>query len=427
MSGEGTSNGNLNENSEMPVYKKEALNVTNFKLVYEEDDLESNHAITFKPEMAHQIFGESESIFGYRSLSISLNYLHNSCKCYLDVKSAGKIASGHIKADNIVKLLDPWLPGNFTSSYDDFLGMLNDENHEQIYGDIIKTFQGNNELTRFPEHHIKPTYKITQNNIDSEDFKEFHSRFETFIVWFIDAANFIDLDDERWIIFYIYEEFEHPITRKIYRTPVGFCSVYKFYAFPNNIRPRISQFFILPSHQKNGLGTALYETVASSLRSMNNVVDMTVEGPTTEFQKIRDLDDCFTIHKELLENKTDFFETDSRQMFEIAKKCKIGKRQVQRVYDILGLYYSTEKGPLSYAKYVDNIKDRFKRNNERQSRASKRFCNLDRAGTTIQTEKNILIDAEYKKYLEDLEPSVKYLQKKMSDRLKDWIVKKVII
>lgn len=46
-------------------------------------------------------------------------------------------------------------------------------------------------------------YKITACDLTDENFKELHTRFETFIVWFIDAANFIDLEDERWLIFYV--------------------------------------------------------------------------------------------------------------------------------------------------------------------------------------------------------------------------------
>ncbi|XP_076257115.1 histone acetyltransferase 1 isoform X2 [Rhynchophorus ferrugineus] len=424
MSEEGPSNSNVGEDSEMAVYRKEAVNVVNFKFVYDKDDLESDKGINFKPEMAHQIFGESESIFGYRSLSINLNYWHNSCRCYLDIESSGKIVNDHMKADDIVKSLNPWLPENFTSSYDDFIDMMDSEDHEQIFGEVIKTFKDEKEMTQFPDHHIKATYKITKNNVDNEDFKDFHARFETFIVWFIDAANFIDLDDDRWLIFYVYEEFEHPIKKKLYRSPLGFCTVYKFYAYPNNIRPRISQFFILPSHQRRGLGTVLYETVASTLRDMSNVIDLTVEEPTTSFQKIRDLDDCFLVHKELSEKKIDFFSVQSHDIFKIAKKNKIARRQTQRVYDILGLYYSATKGQSFYNKYIECIRERISNNNEKQSsRASKRFCNMNRAAVSIQVEKGAMVDAEHKRYLEDIEPSVKYLQKKLKDKLNNILAK----
>lgn len=58
-------------------------------------------------------------------------------------------------------------------------------------------------------------------------------------------------------------------------SPVGFCTIYKFYAYPDKIRPRISQFFILPTHQRRGLGTKLYENVINYLREQPEVVDIT--------------------------------------------------------------------------------------------------------------------------------------------------------
>lgn len=47
------------------------------------------------------------------------------------------------------------------------------------------------------------TFMITKNDTSNKEFQDFHARFETFIIWFIDAANYIDLDDEKWLIFYV--------------------------------------------------------------------------------------------------------------------------------------------------------------------------------------------------------------------------------
>lgn len=35
-------------------------------------------------------------------------------------------------------------------------------------------------------------------------FKEYHQRLQTFVLWYIDAANFIDIDDDRWHYFNMY-------------------------------------------------------------------------------------------------------------------------------------------------------------------------------------------------------------------------------
>lgn len=140
--------------------------------------------------------------------------------------------------------------------------------------------------------------------------------------------------------------------------------MYKFYAYPTNIRARVSQIFVLPSHQKRSLGTALYENVVKHLRGLPEVVDIAVEEPTPVFQKIRDLEDCGILHQKLIEEKLNYFTTNSKKIFQLGKKIKIGRKQVQRVYDILGLYYTSVKGVVPHKKVMENIKNRLKEESE---------------------------------------------------------------
>ncbi|KAJ8960557.1 hypothetical protein NQ318_013845 [Aromia moschata] len=242
---------------DMSPYRKPAASVISFKLIYSKDDLQSRKVIHFRPEMSHQVFGEDETIFGYRTLSITINYLHNSSRCFVDVLKEGILKSTPMpQLDDIMKCLEPWLPEKFTTEKEEFLKMIENERHDNMYGALLSEFKDKQECKVFPNQKVFADYKICICDMKNEEFKEFHKRFETYIVWFIDAANFIDLDDERWMLYYVYEEFQHPETKATYRTPVGYCSVYKFFAYPNNIRTRISQFFILPSHQRRGIGSS---------------------------------------------------------------------------------------------------------------------------------------------------------------------------
>ncbi|XP_060534183.1 histone acetyltransferase type B catalytic subunit [Cylas formicarius] len=411
MSEGGTSNGVcLVEDEDMALYKKDALNVVTFNYIY---DLKTPNDVTFKPEMAHQIFGESESIFGYQSLSITLNYLHNSCKCYVDIKTSRKVKNNNIKADNILDTLGKWLPTNFTVSPEVFSEWYSIEDHEKMYGNVLEKFQDQERMHRFGMENVLATYKITENEIVDPSFKEFHSRFETFIVWFIDAASFIDLDDDKWLIYYVYEEFEHPVSKKTIRSPIGFCTVYRFFAYPNGIRARISQFFILPSHQRRGIGTKLYQTVVKVLRSMDEVVDVTVEEPTLAFQKIRDLDDCLMVHKELQRLKKEFSMFRPKQLMELGRSLKIGRKQCERVYDVLGCCYMIEKGPSHHEKFLQEIKQRLTDEVKKDSKPGKRFCNKERLSLALHMDRTPEVEMEFKKHLEDIEPSVKYLLKRL--------------
>lgn len=50
--------------------------------------------------------------------------------------------------------------------------------------------------------------------------------------------------------------------------------------------------------------------------------------------------------------------TSSKKIFSIAQQLKIGRRQIQRVYDILTLYYASQKGAVHYKKVLESIKTR---------------------------------------------------------------------
>ncbi|KAG5864298.1 hypothetical protein JTB14_003234 [Gonioctena quinquepunctata] len=411
MAGSTCSNGyRCNEDEEMSSYKKDALSVVTFKIIYDEENFKKSNYLEFKPAMAHQIFGESENIFGYRSLSISLYYLHNSSRCYVEVKASGEIKHALNQPDDIMENLNPWLPENYTTEKELFLKMLDDEKHSLIFGTVLNEFKSTQKSQLFPNHQVYASYKTTLCDTADCNFKDFHRRFETYIIWYIDGANFIDLDDERWLIFYIYEEITHPETQQHYITPVGFCSIYKFFLYPNNIRARISQFFVLPSHQRRGIGKALYQTVFRKLREMPEIADITVEEPTATFQRIRDADDCLVVYKSLKESGISLSTSNLKRMFEVMKKFKICKKQSQRLYDILGAFEaSSNEG--GYKNYLARIKNRVRTEIERETKGSKRLCNSEGASINVEhADKNVMIEAEFKKYIGDIEQSMKNFQ-----------------
>lgn len=96
---------------------------------------------------------------------------------------------------------------------------------------------------------------------------------ETLIVWYIDAANFIDTDDEKWQFFVLYEK---DVSRSpVVYYPVGYSSVYEYFSYPESRRYRISQFIIFPPHQNLGLGTELLTAIYNHLGAYENIFDIT--------------------------------------------------------------------------------------------------------------------------------------------------------
>lgn len=57
----------------------------------------------------------------------------------------------------------------------------------------------------------------------------------------------------------------------------GYSTVYQYYAYPANIRPRISQMLVLPPFRKLGLGAELLQTVQRHYWENAKVKDITGE------------------------------------------------------------------------------------------------------------------------------------------------------
>ena len=55
-------------------------------------------------------------------------------------------------------------------------------------------------------------------------------------MWFIETASFIDVDDERWHYFLVFEKYKDGAT--LFAT-VGYMTVYNYYVYPDKTRPRV--------------------------------------------------------------------------------------------------------------------------------------------------------------------------------------------
>ena len=64
--------------------------------------------------------------------------------------------------------------------------------------------------TTFEINFIYPTgndvrkFEIYETDIEAPGFRDYHERLQTFILFFIDGASFIDVDDDRWKFYLLY-------------------------------------------------------------------------------------------------------------------------------------------------------------------------------------------------------------------------------
>ncbi|XP_004537047.1 histone acetyltransferase type B catalytic subunit [Ceratitis capitata] len=333
----------------------DALEVVEFKLIRRKQDLEDD-SLVFQPLMAHQIFGESESIFGYKDLQVRILYTAGPLHIYIGVEYSSRVnelSSGDIKADNVVLTIAEKLPdGCFFVNMDEFLKTLDKADKFQPFGEKLSEHkvtdaQGTERL--FEIYHCD--YKVSA-------FLKFFGRLQTFILWFVDAASYIDVDDTQWSYFVCYEKYKNDNGDYQYAT-VGYTTVYEYYAYPQHIRPRISQVLVLPPFQKLGIGTRFVETIYKYYQSQKNVIDMTVEDPSEDFQRLRNFVDarlCLGL-KSFASGviKKGF----NKEMIREAREThKLNPRQCRRVYEILRLYYTNLNDYDDYHAYRLDVKRR---------------------------------------------------------------------
>ncbi|KFM63409.1 Histone acetyltransferase type B catalytic subunit, partial [Stegodyphus mimosarum] len=339
-------------------YVCNANEVISFKFVLCKEDL-NDESDCFKPEFTHQFFGDSENIFGY--IGLHINFYYSACRLlpYFGMTYREKIKpsrSGGVEADNVYQIICDKLELQPTRDLDSFTASLNKESSFQPYGKILSSFT--------LESEVKEEYGIYHADITTAGFKEYHEKMQTLILWFIDAASYIDDEDERWDYFVLHEHIND--NGGLYPF-VGYATVYRYYAYPQKIRPRISQMLILPPFQKKGLGSKLLEAIYDYYIKDSEVLDITVEDPSEDFVKVRDFVDCKNCQTLPSFSEENLRKGFSQDMAEDAReKFKINRKQARRIYEILRLRCTDITNKKDYKAYRLDVKNRLNAPHQRE-------------------------------------------------------------
>uniref|UniRef100_A0A8C0WLP4 Histone acetyltransferase type B catalytic subunit n=1 Tax=Castor canadensis TaxID=51338 RepID=A0A8C0WLP4_CASCN len=214
-------------------YKCNTNTAIELKLVRFPEDLE-NDIRTFFPEYTHQLFGDEQII-----------------------------------------------PPGFCTNTNDFLSLLEKEVDFKPFGTLLHTYS-----VLSPTGGENFTFQIYKADMTCRGFREYHERLQTFLMWFIETASFIDVDDERWHYFLVFEKYNKD-GATLFAT-VGYMTVYNYYVYPDKTRPRVSQMLILTPFQGQGHGAQLLETVHRYYIASPSVLDITAEDPSKSYVKLRD-------------------------------------------------------------------------------------------------------------------------------------------
>ncbi|XP_041117792.1 histone acetyltransferase type B catalytic subunit-like isoform X4 [Polyodon spathula] len=325
-------------------YKCDTNEAICLKLVRFPEDLEDD-STTFHPEYSHQLFGDDEVAFGYKGLQIQLFCSAGNLTTLLNVKYTSKVTDtiDCVEPDDVESKIREIIPARSCSNTEDFVSLLEKEAKFKPFGSLLHTYSVHNE-----EAGEDITYQIYKAEMSCPGFQEYHERLQTFLMWFIETASFIDVDDERWDYFLVFEKYNKD-GETLFAT-VGYMTVYNYYVYPDKTRPRVSQMLILPPFQGEGHGAQLLEAIHRYYLTAPKVLDITAEDPSESYVKLRDF-----VHAKLCQSLPSFSPDQLIQGFsqkmvkEVQEKLKINKKHARRVYEILRLH-NTDMSDLEHAK-----------------------------------------------------------------------------
>ncbi|MCP8718518.1 MAG: histone acetyltransferase type B catalytic subunit [Asgard group archaeon] len=300
-------------------------------------------AVNFQPTFTYPIFGDAETIYGYKDLNIFLCFDHFTFKPFLNIKYTEKLNDDPEIID-IKKTIDEYLP-NLTIFKDEvkWVDSIEEEkkNGYKIPGELIDSFE-----LKDKEYEV---YKI---DLKSEIGYELHQRLQILVLLFIEAGSFIDAKDELWNLYVFYEKGNSKDNSE--PSIVGFTTAYNYWKYPgaekfdsanHEVRIKISQFIILPMYQGQGLGQLFYTHLFNKWLKDDSIIEVVIEDPNESFDDLRDRADLKRLNEDPEFDFNDVTTTVDKNWIEkTRKRLKLEKRQFSRLLEIILLYKLKQGG-----------------------------------------------------------------------------------
>lgn len=385
---------------------------------------------TFYPDFVHQFFLKSERIFGYTKPVIRLFYSASRLKRYVKFDYDKKVSkeTHNIEPDDVMSCLSPVLDEmEYTQDLNHFINDVESKEEKEFRppGDLLYEFEttykkpaimsraqieqqesaGENHLNGSSGPSVNGTtsngtsksdlqrasgsnqdqsmesdtkcrkkFRIFHCNSETVNFSSFQARMQSLVMWFIESATMVDFRD-RWDFFLVFEQYNPSLNEDPQATSIstedryyfaGYASVYRYYAYPDRTRPRVSQMLLLPPYRRNGLGTALLQSIYDYYAKQPSTLDITAEDPDEEFISMRDFLDCRNCQK-LSKFQPDALKEGWSEdtAKEAQDKLKLCQRQSRKVYEILKLMSLDQSNEEEQRKYRLEIKNRLNIPNQR--------------------------------------------------------------
>lgn len=355
-------------------------------------------AINFKPSFTYPIFGDSETIFGFKNLVIFLCFDHFTFYPFLNVKYDGKLNDQVIDPkDTLMKLLPE-------------LTIFKDEIK---WVDVIKTEKEAYEIPG-EKYVFFDEFEVFKIDLNNESGIELHKRLQILVLLFIEAGSYIDYKDPLWDLYVIYDK-----PKEDEPSIVGFVTAYNYWKYPGaelfdkggkQVRKKISQFIILPNYQGKSIGSRVYTELYEKWVKDEDIVEIVVEDPSEHFDDMRDKSDLKRLNQLVDLKLIDFNKINSDWFESFRVEQKLEKRQFNRLMEMVLLSNFKQFKTLDYKQIRLYIKKRLWDKNKDALLSLEKPMRLDKLQTAYQA-----LEEDYYRILSGLKLYIKRLMEGEGD------------
>ncbi|KAJ2739172.1 histone acetyltransferase 1 [Coemansia sp. Cherry 401B] len=314
--------------------------------------------IQFHPAFTYPIYGEHERIFGYKGLQLNLSYAAGSLATFFEVQYAKRIEQMEstlavaLKADDVDAPMRSVLASQVCATREQFA--------QQVARDTLAFRPCGRKVHEYAARgdtgDERLRYEIYACGFDDAEFRKYHERMQTLVLLFIEGAQFIDMADERWRVYVVFERLDQGEHSSY--SLVGFCTMYQFYCWPDRRRPRISQFLVLPPFQAQGHGSALYRFIYATVLGSDEYADLSVEDPSEAFDDMRDRNDMRYLLDHQAFAGVGEAPVPRAKIDALQRRFKLSRRQMTRCLEMALLRDITSEKSAAFARFRLFVKQR---------------------------------------------------------------------
>lgn len=278
---------------------------------------------SFSPEYTYAIFGDEESIFGYRNLSIKLSIAAHDLTPHVQLTYDERFKDqGEVQASDIVGALEDFLPPDTLKDVDKPATFATDGADWSPPGSMVHSYTQDGD-----------EYQVWQSSLADPRTLQMLQNIEILCVLMIEGGRTLELTEpwtiKRWKLFLLYKLSAPEAANASRYILSGYATSYNNFTFTDRkdetssierdvsrltqaqlddlssiqqsdipsdalnlpSRERLAQFIILPPFQAKGHAQHLYNALYTSLTASSSVIEFTVEDPNEAFDLVRDIAD----------------------------------------------------------------------------------------------------------------------------------------